>query len=312
LARTVTGRDRIVTFAGDYHGIFDEVIVRGTKNLRSIPGAPGIPSSAVQQNLVLDYGEASGLEIIQLQANEIAAVVVEPIQSRRPEYQPKDFLHKLRKLTEKLDIALIFDEIITGFRLGPGGAQQHFGVRADIATYGKILGGGLPIGGIAGSCRFMDALDGGNWSFGDDSIPEVGVTYFAGTFVRHPLALAAAKSALEFIKSESPGVQQRVNSLTASLVNDLTKLFKRIGAPFAVSSCSSWFKLNYPDDLPFGGLIFHWLREKGVHFYDGRAAFLSVAHTQEDVDLIKRAFEESMIEMQAAGLLPRSASSFTS
>src|SRR5690606_15615602 len=122
------------------------------------------------------------------------------IQSRRPEFRPVDFLKELREITTESGSALIFDEVITGFRMHPQGAQGLFGIKADIATYGKVIGGGLPIGAIAGSSEFMDALDGGYWEFGNDSVPEAGVTYFAGTFVRHPLALASAKASLEYIK----------------------------------------------------------------------------------------------------------------
>jgi glutamate-1-semialdehyde aminotransferase len=304
LARTVTGKALIVSFTGDYHGILDEVILRGTKSHRSIPGAPGILPSAVQNNLVLEYGSPEALATIAARADEIAAVLVEPIQSRAPELQPREFLHELRKLTKERGIALIFDEIITGFRLGPGGAQEYYGVRADLATYGKILGGGLPIGAIAGSPTYMDALDGGSWQFGDASVPEVGVTYFAGTFVRHPLALAACKAALTYVKEQSPGLQQRINARTTALVERLGAFCKSAGAPFKLTHASSWFKLSYPDELPYGGLIFFWLRSKGLHIWDGRVAFLTVAHDDADVDFVARAFEEAITEMQDAGLLP--------
>ncbi len=305
LARTVSGRPLMVTFTGDYHGILDEVILRGTKSLRSVPASPGILPSSVQNNLVLDYGEDSALEIIEKRAADIAAVVVEPVQSRRPDLQPRAFLHKLRELTARLGIALVFDEIITGFRLCPGGAQEHFGVKADMATYGKILGGGLPIGAIAGARKYMDALDGGSWNYGDASVPEIGVTYFAGTFVRHPLALAACKASLEHIRDQGPELQRRVNERNAALVAELNAFFKRVEAPYELTSCSSWFKLSYPDDLPFGGLLFFWLRHKGVHIWDGRVAFLTTAHTDEDCAFVRDAFMQSVREMQAAGFLPK-------
>ncbi len=102
----------------------------------------------------------------------------------------------MRRLTQKSGTALIFDEVVTGFRSHPGGAQAWFDVRADIATYGKVVGGGMPIGIIAGRAEYMDAFDGGIWQYGDDSIPEAGVTFFAGTFVRHPVAMAAALAVL--------------------------------------------------------------------------------------------------------------------
>ncbi|MBK8256285.1 MAG: amino acid adenylation domain-containing protein [Polyangiaceae bacterium] len=304
IARTVTNRPMIVSFSGDYHGILDEVILRGTKSLRSIPGAPGILPSAVQHNLVLDYGETSALEVIRQRAADIAAVVVEPVQSRRPDLQPRLFLKELRALTKELGIALVFDEIITGFRLCPGGAQEYFGIEADIATYGKILGGGLPIGAIAGCRRFMDALDGGSWQYGDASVPEVGVTYFAGTFVRHPLALAACKASLEYVKQAGPELQSEVTLRTAKLVGAINADLKRAEAPYSLTTCGSWFKLNYADDLPFGGLLFFWLRLKGLHIWDGRVAFLTTTHTDEDCAAIREAFASSIREMQEAGFLP--------
>ena len=143
------------------------------------------------------YGSPKALETIAARGGELAAVLVEPVQSRRPELQPREFLKELRRLTAASGTALIFDEVVTGFRVAPGGAQAFFDVRADLATYGKVVGGGLPIGVVAGRREYMDALDGGGWSFGDASFPDVGVTFFAGTFVRHPLALAAAVAVLE-------------------------------------------------------------------------------------------------------------------
>ena len=218
IARTVTGRSLIAIFTGAYHGIFDEVIVRGTRKLRSMPAAPGIMPSASQNVLVLDYGTPESLEILRQRAGELAAIVVEPVQSRRPDFQPVEFLRELRALTEASGALLIFDEVVTGFRAHPRGAQGLFGIQADLASYGKVVGGGFPIGVIAGKRAFMDALDGGDWEYGDDSIPTVGVTYFAGTFVRHPLALAAAHAALEHMRDAGPALQDRLNARTPAMV----------------------------------------------------------------------------------------------
>jgi len=211
IARTVTGRSLIVAFTGSYHGIVDEVLVRGTKKLKSFPAAAGIMPESVQNILVLDYGTDEALAIIKERADEIAAVLVEPIQSRRPEFLPVDFLKEVRKITAESGSVLIFDEVITGFRFHPGGAQAIFGIKADLASYGKVVGAGTPIGVIAGKSYLMDALDGGNWNYGDASYPEVGVTYFAGTFVRHPLALASAKASLTYMKQRGPALQEELN-----------------------------------------------------------------------------------------------------
>jgi acyl transferase domain-containing protein len=195
-ARTVTGRNKVVYFSGDYHGVHEEVLAKGQPfqgRTRTVPIAPGIPNELVSQVIVLPYGDPAALEAIRAQADDLAAVLVEPVQSRKPELQPREFLHQLRALTQERGIALIFDEIVTGFRIHQGGSQAYYGIKADLATYGKIIGGGMPIGVIAGRKEYLDAFDGGTWQYGDGSIPEAGVTFFAGTFVRHPLAMAAAR-----------------------------------------------------------------------------------------------------------------------
>ena len=142
-----------------------------------------------------------------------------------------EFLRELRKITSESGIALIFDEVITGFRVAQGGAQEYFGIEADIAAYGKVIGGGLPMGVIGGKSQWMDGLDGGHWQFGDDSAPTVGVTYFAGTYVRHPLALAVAKAVLEELKKR-PQLQSELNHRTTTLSQELNASFHRMCAPF--------------------------------------------------------------------------------
>lgn len=304
IARTVTGRSLIALFAGSYHGIFDEVIVRGTKKLRSIPAAPGIMPSTSENVLVLDYGTPETLAILRERADELAAVLVEPVQSRRPDFQPRQFLHDVRTLTEKSGTVLIFDEVITGFRTCPGGAQQHFGVRADIASYGKVIGGGLPIGVIAGKRQYMDALDGGHWEFGDASVPTVGVTYFAGTFVRHPLALAAVKSVLIHLKERGPDLQRETNAKAERLARELNAFFEHAGAPLEIRFFGSLWKTFYKEEQPWGDLLFVVLRDRGVHILDGFPCFMTTAHSDADVDFIVSAYKSAVKEMQESGFLP--------
>jgi acyl transferase domain-containing protein len=308
IARTVTGRDLVAIFSGAYHGILDEVVVRGTKQLRSIPAAPGIPTEMVANILVIDYDAPDAMAILQSRAHELAAVMVEPVQSRSPEYQPRELLHQLREFTHQSGIALIFDEVVTGFRIHPGGAQAHFGVKADIATYGKIVGGGLPIGVIAGTTKYMDALDGGQWQFGDDSIPEVGVTYFAGTFVRHPLALAAAKAVLTHLKQSGAGLQQQLNAKADRFAADLTACFQAAGAPFTVHHFGSLLMIKYPPNFLAGDLLFYLMRSKGVHIYDRRPCFLTTAHTDSDLAVVITVLNECIAELQLAGFLDPSLS----
>lgn len=301
IARTVTGRSLIVAFSGSYHGITDEVIVRGSKKLMTFPAAAGIMPESVQNMLILEYGSEESLRIIAERAHELAAVLVEPIQSRRPEFQPIDFLHKLRELTTKCEIALIFDEVITGFRMHPGGAQALFNIKADMATYGKVLGGGLSIGAIAGKRKFMDVLDGGYWQYGDDSIPEVGITYFAGTFVRHPLALAASKASLIHLKKQGPALQERLNEMTNRLVTELNTEFKNKDLPMIIHHFGSLWRLKFNEDILHGELLFNLLRLKGIHIWDGFPCYLTEPYTEEDVTQIINAFKSSLEKMVSAG-----------
>src|SRR4029079_6329862 len=139
IARTVTGRSTIAIFTGAYHGIFDEVIVRGTRKLKTTPAAPGILPESSQNIRVRDYAAPESLAILRERADPLAAIVAEPVQSRRPDFRPVEFLHDLRTLTEASGTALIFDEVITGFRSHPRGAQGLFGIDADLASYGKVV-----------------------------------------------------------------------------------------------------------------------------------------------------------------------------
>jgi glutamate-1-semialdehyde aminotransferase len=213
----------------------------------------------------------------------------------------------LRKITAEDDVALVFDEVVTGFRVHPGGAQALFGVRADIATYGKVIGGGLPIGMVAGSAKYLDALDGGQWRFGDDSGPEAGVTFFAGTFVRHPLALAAARAVLQRLKQEGPELQRGLNLRNTAFVERLKKVVAELGAPVQVNHFSSWFVVSFPHDLPLAPVYFTLMREKGIHTWEGRPCFLTLAHTDADLDRVVAAFRDTLAEMQAADFLPKRA-----
>ena len=306
MARTVTGRDKIALFSGAYHGQFDEVLVRAA-GARSLPVAPGIPDSMVENVLVLEYGTPESLEAIRSCAHELAAVLIEPVQSRRPDFQPEAFVRELRQITEESGTALVFDEVVTGFRTHPGGVQARWGIRGDMATYGKVLGGGIPIGVVTGKAKWLDALDGGDWSFGDDSFPETGMTFFAGTFVRHPLALASADAVLSHLIEQGPSLQQNLDRRTEAFVNRLNGWCEEVGAGVHLTRFSSCFYVNLPDGRKHASLLFYHLRLRGLHLWEGRPGFLSTAHTDEDVDNVLRVFQESIGALQDAGFLPGSA-----
>ncbi|WP_443305148.1 amino acid adenylation domain-containing protein [Variovorax sp. CCNWLW235] len=311
IARTVTGRSTVVVFTGSYHGTFDEVLVRAGKGGKGLSAAPGVMSGMFGDIRVLDYGTPEALAFIRENADDLAAVLAEPVQSRRPDFQPREFLEEVRAITAQSGSCLIFDEVITGFRVGLGGAQELFGIRADLATYGKVIGGGFPVGVIAGKREFMDALDGGAWQYGDDSIPGVGVTYFAGTFVRHPLALAAAKASLTYLKEAGPVLQIGLSTSTCTMAEELTAWCAEVGAPIAIRHFASLWRVSWLEDHPLQDLLFAMMRSRGVHILDNFPCFLTSAHSAEDIATIQRAFKESVAEMQESGFLPRRATVVT-
>jgi amino acid adenylation domain-containing protein len=304
LARAVTGKSKIVMFENSYHGHSDGTLGRPDwqdDNLFTEPAAPGIPIEAVHNILVLEYDTEKALDYIRSHTTELAAVIVEPVQSRRPDLQPKTFLQQLRKITQEHNIVLIFDEMITGFRLHPGGAQAFFGVKADLATYGKVIGGGMPIGVIAGKSEIMDQIDGGMWAYGDASYPEVERVAFGGTFCQHPLTMTTTLATLKYLKKHSPDLQERLNKMTKRLAETLNAFFVENEVPIEIVYCGSQFRFAFSTNLE---LLFYHLMEKGVFIWEWRNYFLSTAHTDNDVDDIINAVKESIQEMRDGDFLP--------
>lgn len=306
VARTVTQRPKLVIFKDSYHGTYDGVLA-DSGEYGTVPSAPGIPAGMVEDVIVLRYGSDEALAAIAAQAGEIAAVLVEPVQSRKPGLQPAAFLQQLRTLTQQQGCLLIIDEIITGFRIGPKGAQQHFAVEADLVTYGKVLGGGMPLGVVAGKAQYMGCIDGGNWQYGDDSAPLQKTTVFAGTFCKHPLTMAAARAVLLRLRDSGGALQQQVNALTADLVAQLNQYFSADNVPLQLSHFGSLFRFD-----PCGGvdfrllplqqqLFFSLLLSKGVYVWERRTCFLSVAHQQSDLSIIVSACREAVAQLRQGG-----------
>ncbi len=306
IARNVTGRSKVVVFEGAYHGQFDEVLVKGggrNAAAGALPAAGGIPDGSVGNMVVLPYGTDESLNWIRGNASGLAAVIVEPVQSRRPAFLPSTFLSELRRITESTGTALVFDEVVTGFRVHPGGMQAVLGIRADLATYGKVVGGGMPIGILAGAARFMDALDGGFWRYGDTSFPETAPTFFAGTFVRHPVALAAARAVLRHLLDEGPELQGRLAARTAAFVDRFNAELVARGLESRAETFSSWFIFSPAHEDRLASLFFHEARLRGVHVQEGFPCFLTTAHSEADVERILDVFKQSLDALQNGGIL---------
>lgn len=320
LARAATNRHKIALFSGSYHGHFDGTLAKvqiTNGDRQTVPMSPGVLPQVVNDVLVLDYGNPDSLEAIDAHQHELAAVLVEPVQTSRLDLQPKAFLQQLRHLTETADIALIFDELVTGFRIHPGGAQAWFDLKADIATYGKIVGGGLPIGVIAGKAMYLDQIDGGMWNYGDSSFPDAKTTFFAGTFCKHPLAIAAARVVLKHLKLQGNALQHRLNQRTAQFVNTLNAYFEdeklpirmtHFGSLFGPASSGQFAAMQTPaastqlDVSTQLDLLYYHLIHKGI-LLRGNGGFLSTAHTDDDLESMIQAVQDSVTDLRSGGFL---------
>ncbi|WP_024832491.1 aminotransferase class III-fold pyridoxal phosphate-dependent enzyme [Ruminiclostridium josui] len=304
IARATTGKDKIVLFSGSFHGTFDGVYALKditSLNEKAIPLSLGTPYNMVDDVIILDYGDEQSLERIKQHADELAAVLVEPVQSRTPDLQPREFLLNLRKITSDAGIALIFDEIITGFRINIGGAQAFFNIEADIVAYGKILGGGLPIGVFAGKSKFMDRVDGGTWNYHDDSAPSGFLAHTGGTFCHHPLAMVAAKATLELIKKGGNAIQEDLNEKTSLLANYLNSYFERCEIPLKIAHFGSLFIFKIDKETTLLRFLFYKLIEKGFYLWEGATCFISTAHTVDEIASFAKAVQECCYELVQEG-----------
>ncbi|MBV5120284.1 non-ribosomal peptide synthetase/type I polyketide synthase [Bacillus halotolerans] len=306
LARAATGRKKVVAFSGSYHGTFDGVLgLASTKGgaASANPLAPGILQSFMDDLIILHYNNPDSLDVIRSLGDELAAVLVEPVQSRRPDLQPEAFLKELRAITQQSGTALIMDEIITGFRIGLGGAQEWFGIQADLVTYGKIIGGGQPLGIVAGKAEFMNAIDGGTWQYGDDSYPqdEAKRTFVAGTFNTHPLTMRMSLAVLRHLQTEGEHLYEQLNQKTASLVDQLNRYFEQSQVPIRMVQFGSLFRFVSSLD---NDLFFYHLNYKGVYVWEGRNCFLSTAHSADDIEHIIQAVKDTVKDLRRGGFIP--------
>jgi glutamate-1-semialdehyde 2,1-aminomutase len=298
LARGFTGRDIIVKFAGNYHGHVDSLLVAAGSSAATLgaPNSPGVTEGTAKDTLVLQYNDVPGLEAaFKEHGARIAGVIVEPVVGNMGVVAPAaGFLHALRELTQRHGALLIFDEVMTGFRVAYGGAQSLLGITPDLTTLGKIVGGGLPVGAYGGRTEIMDHV-----------LP-AGKVFQAGTLNGNPLATAAGIATLKVLRDTNP--YPRLEKLSARLANGLDKAAATAGVPHSVARVGSMMTLFFVDkpvadwpsasrcDTKYFAKYFWGLIERGVYMPCSQfeALFVSAVHSEEDIDATIDAAREAL------------------
>jgi|GEM_PF-6758022 len=304
IARAATGKKKTVIFEGSYHGTFDPLLaMKASNDSQAIANIPGITDSLIADTVLLPFGEERSLDYIFKHADEIAAVLTEPVRSRHPEDIQPDFLLKLENTCVQYEIAFVLDEIITGFRVSNGGAKELFGLNPDMVVYGKVLGGGLPIGVVAGKKKWLDYIDGGNWNFNDDSRPLSPTTFVAGTFCHHPLAMATTLATLRHLDEANGQIQKDLNKRTTRLSHNINELCQQLDIPIQAASFGSLFRFLLKGKHK---IFYHCLLKEKVYVWEGRNCFLSTVHDDIVIEKLIGSLEKSLLEMKAGGYFKRS------
>ncbi|OQA89123.1 MAG: Glutamate-1-semialdehyde 2,1-aminomutase [bacterium ADurb.Bin236] len=298
LARAATRRDKIIKFEGCYHGHADSFLIKAGSGALTLgqPSSPGVPASLAADTLNADYNNIDSVKkLFDALPGQIACVILEPVAANVGVILPEPgFLEDLRQLTAERGALLIFDEVITGFRLAPGGAQEYFNISPDLTTLGKIIGGGLPVGAYGGRSDLMDMM------------APSGPVYQAGTLSGNPIAVAAGITTLEILLNESP--YQRMAALADRLFEGLEKGARENGVDVAVNKIASmgcaFFApgpvRNYAEalksDIKLFARFHSQMLERGVYLAPSQfeACFVGAAHTEADVDAITAAAADSL------------------
>ena len=301
LARAYTNRDMIIKFAGGYHGHSDGLLVKAGSGMAtlSIPDSPGVPSGYARNTLTAPYNDSKALEIIfQLHPGEIAAVIVEPVAANMGVIPPQPgFLEKMRSLTRQFGSLLIFDEVITGFRVAYGGAQSLYGITPDLTCLGKIIGGGLPVGAYGGRREVMKM------------IAPVGPVYQAGTLSGNPIAMTAGIETLRLLSQY--GVYNQLENKAANLENGISSTVLKAGIDVYLSRIASLLTIFFTgnpvvdyetarkSNTALFSKFFHSLSNEGIYWPPSQfeAAFISLSHSDEDIRFTIKAIDRAITSL---------------
>ncbi|MBB3062157.1 glutamate-1-semialdehyde 2,1-aminomutase [Microbulbifer rhizosphaerae] len=302
LARGFTGRDKIVKFEGCYHGHSDSLLVKAGSGALTmgVPSSPGVPAALADHTITLSYNDADAVrDCFAKMGNEIACVIVEPVAGNMNCVPPlPGFLETLREVCDRSGALLIIDEVMTGFRVSLTGAQGYYGVRADLTTLGKVIGGGMPVGAFGGRREVME------------QIAPLGPVYQAGTLSGNPVAMAAGLETLKLI--QEPGLYGRLAEKTDRLVEGVLDAAKEAGIPLTANKVGSMFGFFFTEEAQVSNYqqvmacdnqrfnrFFHGMLEQGVYLAPAsyEAGFMSAAHSDEDIDRTIAAAQKVFAEL---------------
>jgi len=300
LARAATGRHKLIKFAGNYHGAVDALLAKAGSGVATfgLPDSAGVPPETAAHTLTAAYNDASQVrQLLEANRGEVAAVLVEPVAGNMGLVPPRPgFLLELRRLCDQSGALLLFDEVMTGFRLAPGGAAELFGIRPDLAIMGKVIGGGLPVGAYGGRRELMEL------------VAPLGPVYQAGTLSGNPLAMAGGLAALDALDRKA---YDDLEATASALEDGLRRIFgsgrvvatvQRVGSMLSVFFCEGevWsFEDAQRTDKELYGRLFHALLGRGVYLPPSalEAWFLTLSHTRGDVERVLAAFDEALREV---------------
>ncbi len=298
LARGYTGRDSIIKFEGNYHGHSDSLLVKAGSGALTlgVPNSPGVPADFAKHTLTLPYNDLAAVEkTLQEVGDQVACIIIEPVAGNMNCVPPVDgFLAGLRKLCDAHGVVLVFDEVMTGFRVALGGAQAYYDVNPDLTTFGKIIGGGMPVGCFGGKRAIME------------HIAPLGPVYQAGTLSGNPLAMAAGITTLKLLSQ--PGFHDRLSSYTSQMLSGLQERADAAGIPFTTNQAGGMFGLFFTDarqvttfdevmacDVDRFKRFFHAMLAGGVYLAPSafEAGFTSIAHGDKELELTLNAAEKA-------------------
>jgi glutamate-1-semialdehyde 2,1-aminomutase len=302
LARGYTGKNKFIKFEGHYHGHADSFLVKAGSGVATfnIQTVPGVTAGVANDTLTAAYNDLDAVKnLVQQHKGEIAAIIVEPVAGNMGCILPKTGFHEgLRKLCDEEDIVFIFDEVMTGFRLAPGGAQERLGIKADLVTYGKVIGGGMPVGAFGGKKEIME------------HIAPLGNVYQAGTLSGNPIAMIAGYTMLKELK-KNPSIYKELEEKTIFLKDGLNEVLKAWGQPYVINQLGSMISIHFSDHpvVDFATAAsannerfkkyFHAMLRRGIYLPPSafESWFLNNALTKEDLDKTIQATKESLQEI---------------